>query len=145
VSVAAGPAEGQSSNYNTTAEDACLSGWGEIKNDVYGGDLSAGIATFSGNNVCKISSGGVPKAYFVIGSSIGWKGYDGTIIPSTMKILTRPDGSRIIFENDGSTWSSISNPGATFELVGSEWVYTEVAPFVWTAKPDSISVSKPVV
>ncbi len=116
----------RSSDYTTTASEACTDGWTEIKNDVYGGDLSTAIATFSGDNVCAISSGGVTKANFVVRSGIGWQGYDGIVLPSTTKILTRPDGSRIIFENDGGVWSSKTNPGEKLTNSFGLWTYTDI-------------------
>jgi RHS repeat-associated protein len=110
------------SNFYYTAADACTLGWNDLKATVWSGDLASATATFSGGNVCKISQGGNTVAYFPIRVATGF----GSYTPSTtVKTITRPNGSSIKFEFDGSKWVNYLNPGLKLEQVGSEWVYTD--------------------
>jgi YD repeat-containing protein len=111
----------QSSSYYTAAE-ACTSGWTEIKDTVWSGDLTSATATFSGGNTCKIEQNGAPVAYFPVRSAVGFGGFAQA---PNIKTVTRPDGSVDTFEYDGNVWVNYLNPTLKLEHVGSEWIYTD--------------------
>ena len=112
---------GRSAFYPTAAE-ACTSGWAEIKDTVWSGDLSTATASYPGGNVCTISSGGNPVAYFSIRSSEGWPVYSP---PSNIKTISRPDGSSYRFELDGSHWINRLDGSVTLEASGTNWIFTD--------------------
>jgi len=111
----------QSSSY-PSASDACTQGWPEIKDTVWSGELSAGVASFSGGNDCKISMGGSTVARFQIRSNGPRVGFS---TPSNKKVLTRQNGSAITFEYSGVAWVAALNPGYALENVGGTWVFTD--------------------
>ena len=112
---------GRSTFYATVAE-ACTSGWAEIKDTAWSGDLSTATASYPGGNVCTISSGGNPVAYFSIRSSEGWPVYSP---PSNIKTISRPDGSSYRFELDGSHWINRLDGSVKLETSGTNWIFTD--------------------
>ncbi|MDH5215690.1 MAG: DUF6531 domain-containing protein, partial [Gammaproteobacteria bacterium] len=111
----------QSSSYFTAA-DACTSGWAEIRNIVWSGDLSSATATFAGGNTCRIEQNGSPVAYLPVRSAIGFGGY--TQAPN-IKTVSRPNGAVDTFEFDGTAWVNYLDPTLTLQQVGSDWIYTD--------------------
>ena len=110
------------SGFYATASDACVSGWSDIKDDVWAGSLSTATPTFSGGNICKITSGGTTKAHFPVRSAVGWTGFSG---PSTFKTVSRPNGGVVRFELIGSVWTNELNPALKLEASGGNWVFTD--------------------
>ena len=110
------------SSFYATASDACVSGWSDIKDDVWGGSLSTATPTFSGGNICKISAGGTTKAHFPIRNAVGWTGFSG---PATFKTVTRPNGAAVRFELIGTDWTNELNPALKLQASGNNWVFTD--------------------
>ena len=110
------------SEFYHSASEACTDGWDDIKSDVWDGDLSTATATFKGGNTCEISSGGQTKAYFPVRSGGKWGSYAP---PSTVKTITRPSGSTVEFEQDGSDWVAAFDESYSLEQSGSDWVFTD--------------------
>lgn len=111
----------ESSSYSSES-DACTLGWAEISATVWSGDLASATASFSGGNVCTISSGGATVAYFPVRSVYGWASYTS---PATVRTVTRPDGRSYRFELSGSNWVNVLNPSVKLETMGSTWVFTD--------------------
>ena len=110
------------SSFYYTAADACTSGWTELKDNVWSGDLSAATASFEGGNVCKLSQAGQTVAYFPVRSAVGFSGFTAS---TTVKTLSRPNGSTIRFELSGSVWINFANPALKLQQAGSDWIYTD--------------------
>lgn len=111
------------SDVYSSASDACETGWDDIKDDAWGGDLSTATATFVGGNTCEISSGGAVKAYASVRSGTPWAHFSA---PSTVKTITRPNGSVYRFVQDGSDWVNELDPRVTLEASGSNWLFTDL-------------------
>jgi RHS repeat-associated protein len=110
------------SSFYYSAADACTSGWNDLKNSVWSGDLASATASFVGGNVCKISMSGNTVAYFPVRSPVGWSGY----APSpTVKFITRPDGSSIEFEFNGTNWVNYLNSSLSLIESGGNWIFTD--------------------
>ena len=112
----------QSASY-ATEQDACESGWGDIKTSVWGGELSAATATFSGGNICEISSGGSVNAYFLVRDSRSRSGFAAS---STIRTVSRPNGSVVHFKQSGTDWINVLDPAITLEQSGTNWVFTNI-------------------
>jgi len=110
------------SDVYTTASAACTSGWGDIKADVWGGDLSTGTASFANGNTCEISVGGSVKANFDIRSTVAWTGFTPS---STVKTITRPNGISHRFVQSGSDWINELDASVKLEASGSNWIFTD--------------------
>jgi RHS repeat-associated protein len=111
----------QSDPYST-ASAACTSGWDDIKATVYGGGLSAGTASFAGGNTCTISVGGSVKAHFEVRSTVGWSGFTPA---STVKTVTRANGSSVRFVQSGSDWVNTLDGSVSLVASGSDWIFTD--------------------
>lgn len=118
--VFAAPAN-QSSFYYTAAE-ACTSGWNEIKNTVWSGDLKTATSSFVGGNSCRIEQAGKVVAYFRVRSPVGIRNFSP---PSNIKTISRPDGSVLTFELESGAWVNRLDPNVTLEQQGTGWVFTD--------------------
>jgi len=113
---------GTQTNFYYTADDACTLGWDDIKATVWDGDLANGTSTFKGGNTCKIEENGNVLAYFPIRNAGGLIAFSQ---PADIKTVSRPDGSVITFEHDGTEWVNYLNPVLELEEVGSDFVFTD--------------------
>jgi len=105
----------------STAADACSSGWGDIKDTVFSGDLSIGIATYAGDNTCDITIGGAKKAYLRIRSNSGLT----VPVAQDFKNITRANGATLRFELENGVWVNKLNASLTLEELGGNFVFTD--------------------
>jgi len=110
-----------SANYST-ASAACTSGWGDIKNTAWQGDLAAATASYEGADTCKLTLSGNTVAYLPIRPRHQWPVFTAS---SNIKTLVRPNGSAIRFELDGTDWVNRLNPLHRLEQVAGFWIYTD--------------------
>ena len=115
------PAAANQSSFYATPSEACETGWGDILTGVWGGDLSTATASFVGGNTCKVQSGS-SVVYMPVRSGIPRTSFTQA---STIKTITRPNGSVVVFELDAGTWSSSTHPNTILEDTGTSWVYTD--------------------
>ena len=106
-----------------TEQDACETGWDDIKTTVWGGSLSTATATFAGGNVCEISVSGSVKANFVVQSVLPRPTY---FAPSSIRTISRPNGAVLYFKQVGSAWINEFNAAYTLEPSGTDWVFTDL-------------------
>lgn len=106
--------------YDSTA---CTSGWDDIKDTVWSGDLASGTATYLGGSICKITVSSETVAYFRVRQKPGW--FQTMTLPSTIKTIARPNGASIVFEYVSSEWVNVLDPSVTLEPSGSDWIYTD--------------------
>lgn len=110
----------QSSSY-ATDQEACETGWGDIKATVWGGDLSTATATFAGGSSCEISSGGSVVAIFPVEDS----GSRPIAVGATnIHTITRPSGGVHHFKLSGGNWVNELNPTLSLEVSGTDWIFT---------------------
>ena len=110
----------QSAAYSTPAE-ACSSGWGDIKNTAFSGDLSVGVASYAGDNTCDITIGGTKKAYLRIRSNFGGP----VLVAQNYKNITRASGATHRFELENGVWVNKLNASLKLEESGGNFVFTD--------------------
>ena len=111
----------QSAGY-ATEQEACETGWGDIKDTAWSGDLSTATAAFVGGNVCEISEGGSVRANFQIQSVQARSVF---VAATTVRTISRPNGSVLYFKQIGSDWINELNSAYSLEVVGTDWVFTD--------------------
>jgi len=117
----------RSSDYGSRQE-ACTSGWGDIKNQHRGGTLSAATASFAGN-VCELSLAGARVGTLTIQSNQGFIARDPTpagwgAIDSPVHTVTTADGSYYTFEETSpGVYEEASGYPVRLELSGSDWLF----------------------
>ncbi len=116
------PSATQSAVYSTAA-DACSSGWGDIKETVFSGDLSTGIATYAGDNTCDITVSGMKKAHLRIRSNSGLT----VPIAQNFKTITRASGATHRFELENGEWVNKMNASLRLEESGGNFVFTDTS------------------
>ncbi len=115
-------ASGSRSDPYSSEQAACETGWGDIKDTVWGGDISTATATFAGGNLCEISEGGSVTAYFAVQSTTARAAFTG---PATIRTITRPNGGVYQFRQSGGNWVNELVPSVKLEESGSDWVFTD--------------------
>jgi len=115
----------QSSLYST-ASQACINGWQEIKNTAWNGVLAGATATFMSNQDCRIKMAGKTVANFPIRPTLD------RFIPlpqpnpaGNLVTVSRPDGQVYRFENNGSIWTDPLSPEVSLTVNGSDWLFTD--------------------
>ncbi len=109
-----------------TSTDACVQGFNELKNRIWGGELRNAIATRISRNVCRITNAsGQAQAEFNI-VQVPYSGPPGFVPQNTRyKTLTRGDGGVYIFKNTNGQWLSQTNQNIRLVQSGSQWIFTD--------------------
>ncbi|MDX1404619.1 MAG: RHS repeat-associated core domain-containing protein [Woeseiaceae bacterium] len=116
------PAPANRSRSYPTPDDACIFGWEDLRNTVWGGDLAGATASFAGGNLCEISLAGNTVAYFPIRDA---KATGSLTPPAQIRTITRPNGAVFQFQLSGTEWLNLLNPALRLEQSGGNWIFTD--------------------
>ncbi len=114
-------AGGETSSVYATPEAACLNGFAEIKDSVWGGELVDASAEYLGGNLCRIFKAQQTLSWFIIGGGIEI----GTFPAKGIHTIVRPNGMLHVFQKDNSQWVDRFNPNVKLELSGDNWIFTD--------------------
>lgn len=98
------------------AETACQSGWSQISSTAYNGQLQAAQAVFNAG-ICELKVNGTIVARLPVQGSDGNSSYP-------IHILTRTDGSKITFYQQGSSWLTTTSEPYQLKDTGTGWNVT---------------------
>lgn len=112
------------SNYFSTPQLACESGWSSIKDQAFRGLYDGATATYS-NGICTIDDGSGNTRTLPLYSSITATNALGGSGIYSGHAVSLPDGSVYLFDLDGGSW--VEENGHPVELIesGSSWIFTD--------------------
>lgn len=126
--------QGTKSTEYPDAETACESGWQQISDSAYNGQLQTAQAVFNAG-LCELKLNGITVARLPVQGSDGNSSYP-------IHILTRADGSRITFYEQNGEWATTTREPYQLESTANGWNITtpdgSVESYNLAGKPDSI-------
>lgn len=108
--------QGTKSTEYPDAATACQSGWQQISNTAYNGQLQTAQAVFNAG-LCELKLNGTTVARLPVQGSDGNSSYP-------VHILTRSDGSRITFYERNGEWATTTREPYQLESTASGWDVT---------------------
>lgn len=108
--------QGTKSAEYADAKTACESGWQQINGSAYNGQLHAAAAVFNAG-LCELKLNGTTVARLPVQGSDGNSSYP-------IHILTRSDGSRITFYEQGGAWATTTHEPYQLASTASGWSVT---------------------
>ncbi len=118
------------SSLYSSAQDACIMGWNDLKGTVFGGQFSSATASLQGES-CKVSSGGQTVTMMTIRSSHpssltnSANSYLDLLEQSNTMTVNRANGSQLFFEKNGGVWTSYTNETIKLEQLTNGWRFTD--------------------
>ena len=106
--------KGLASTEYASAETACESGWSQISDTAYNGQLRAAKAVFNAG-LCELKLNGATVARLPVQASDGRSSYP-------VHVLTRTDGSRITFYLQDGEWKTTTGESYRLGETANGWV-----------------------
>ncbi|MEW8288108.1 MAG: DUF6531 domain-containing protein, partial [Candidatus Thiodiazotropha endolucinida] len=106
----------------TSPRDACIQGWGSIKNDIYGGLLANATANYR-SGACEIFKDGINVAKLPIHNTLYGRKDVGTSIG--IQSISRGNGQSLTFRNIGGQWQPLHPNGTTLISSGENWIFVD--------------------
>lgn len=108
--------QGAKSAQYTSVEQACQTGWSELKSTAYNGQLQAATAVFNAG-LCELYLNNTLVASLPVQDSAGSNAYP-------VHVLSRADGSRITFVQKNGAWTTTTQAPYQLHASGSGWIVT---------------------
>ncbi|MEW7988424.1 MAG: DUF6531 domain-containing protein [Candidatus Thiodiazotropha sp.] len=106
----------------TSPRDACIQGWGSIKNDIYGGLLANATANYR-SGACEIFKDDINVAKLPIHNTLYGRKDVGTSIG--IQSISRGNGQSLTFRNIGGQWQPLHPNGTTLISSGTNWIFVD--------------------
>jgi len=105
--------KGVKSNLHVNAKEACLEGWGDIKDSAYNGQLSQ-AQTIYDNGICDIYIDNEIVASLQVRNNVSSD-------QENVKTLVQPDGTAVTFFNNDGVWKTTTRSQLQLEPLSNGW------------------------